>query len=64
MNKKEATELFSEQYPELGHRGKHDDKPLVRQAWNDFKDRLHTQEAITTYQANIWQNPFLKKEDR
>jgi putative sporulation protein YyaC len=64
LNKSQATRLFRQVYPELGTQGKKQDKPMLRQAWNDFKDQLHREAAITTYQANIWQNPFLKKEDR
>ncbi len=58
MTKKEAEQIFKDNY---WHSIPKNDKPAVRQAWNDFTDSLCKDGQITRHQYESWLFPrFIK----
>ena len=55
MTKKQAEQIFkSEILPTLNR----EDKPLIRENWNNWTDSLCKNGDITESQYNRWLNPF------
>lgn len=64
MTKAEVVRSFREAYPaETFHRGGRDgrvsvDRPMRRQAWNDYVDSLNRNGYVSDKQAATWSSPF------
>lgn len=59
MTKVEALAAFKEQIlPQVQKQYGKDDKPAVREAWNDYTDALCKYGDITPEQYHTWTNPF------
>ena len=58
LTKKEVERMFKEEvYPSLNK----SDKPMIREAWNDFTDMLCKDGQISDNQYNTWSTPgFIK----
>ncbi len=57
MTKQQAKEEFSAAYGSTKEEWRND-KPGLRQAWNDYVDRLCKDGHITQRQYDRWLNPF------
>lgn len=56
MTKKEAENLFKEEYKQFLLENKND-KTAIRTAWNDFTDYLCKDGIIREWQYNNWTHP-------
>ncbi len=57
MTKRQAKEAFAAAYGSTREEWRND-KPALRQAWNDYTDRLCKDGQITQRQYDMWLNPF------
>ena len=61
LTKATALSIFKEQLVDTSYsfyKGMLNDKPAIREAWNNFTDMLCKDGMITDSQYNRWSNPF------
>jgi hypothetical protein len=61
LTKAAALSAFKEHQDETGnpvYKSMLNDKPMIREAWNNFTDSLCKDGFITDSQYNRWSNPF------
>jgi len=60
VTKPQALAIFNEEWANVVAAGvfRKDDKPALRESWNNFTDSLCKDGMITDHQYNTWAQPF------
>jgi hypothetical protein len=60
VTKAHALAIFKEEWDNIVEAGvfRKDDKPALRESWNNFTDSLCKDGMITEHQYNTWTHPF------